>query len=79
MLFSKAIIQAELEANAPLLEEMAIKRERLRALRAKRRPNRVQRERRARSDRLENSHAGGNAHRGNYGIFGACPNIACGG
>ena len=36
MLFSKAIMQAELEANAPLREEMAIKRERLRALRAKR-------------------------------------------
>jgi hypothetical protein len=30
------IMQAELEANAPLREEMAIKRERLRALRAKR-------------------------------------------
>jgi hypothetical protein len=40
---------------------MAIKRERLRALRAKRAANSVQRERRARSDRLENSHAGGNA------------------
>jgi hypothetical protein len=36
MLFSKAIIQAEREANAPLREAMAIKRERLRALRAKR-------------------------------------------
>jgi hypothetical protein len=36
MLFSKAIIQAEWEANAPLREAMAIKRERLRALRAKR-------------------------------------------
>jgi hypothetical protein len=36
MLFSKAIIQAELEANALLREAMAIKRERLRALRAKR-------------------------------------------
>jgi hypothetical protein len=35
-LFSKAIIQAEWEANAPLREAMAIKRERLRALRAKR-------------------------------------------
>ena len=36
MLFSKAIIQAEWEANASLREAMAIKRERLRALRAKR-------------------------------------------
>src|SRR5580693_2869038 len=36
MLFSKAIIQAEWEANAPLRESMANKRERLRALRAKR-------------------------------------------
>ena len=36
MLFSKAIIQAEWEANAPLREAMATKRERLRALRAKR-------------------------------------------
>ena len=36
MLFSKAIVQAEWEANAPLREAMAIKRERLRALRAKR-------------------------------------------
>jgi hypothetical protein len=36
ILFSKAIIQAEWEANAPLREAMAIKRERLRALRAKR-------------------------------------------
>src|SRR3984893_17492667 len=36
MLFSKAIIQAEWEANAPLRESMAIKRERLRVLRAKR-------------------------------------------
>src|SRR3984957_15581046 len=36
MLFSKAIIRAEWEANAPLRESMAIKRERLRALRAKR-------------------------------------------
>jgi hypothetical protein len=35
MLFPKAT-QAELEANAPLREAMAIKRERLRALRAKR-------------------------------------------
>jgi hypothetical protein len=31
MLFSKAIIQAEWEANAPLREALAIKRERLRA------------------------------------------------
>ena len=36
MLFSQSIIQAEWEANAPLREAMAIKRERLRALRAKR-------------------------------------------
>src|ERR1700730_2148272 len=36
MLFSKATIQAEWEANAPLRESMAIKRERLRVLRAKR-------------------------------------------
>ena len=36
MLFSKAIIQAEWEANAPPREALAIKRERLRALRAKR-------------------------------------------
>jgi hypothetical protein len=34
MLFSKAIIQAELEVNAPLREAMAIKRERWRARRA---------------------------------------------
>ena len=36
MLFSKAIIQAEWEANAPLREALATKRGRLRALRAKR-------------------------------------------
>jgi hypothetical protein len=36
MLFPKAIIQAEREANAPFREAMAIKRERSRALRAKR-------------------------------------------
>src|SRR4249920_546242 len=36
MQFSKAIIKAEWEANAPLREALAIKRERLRALRAKR-------------------------------------------
>jgi hypothetical protein len=36
MLFSKAIIQAEWEANAPLREAMAIKRERLRVRRTKR-------------------------------------------
>jgi hypothetical protein len=36
MLFSKSIIQAEWEANAPLHEAMAIKRERWRVLRAKR-------------------------------------------
>jgi hypothetical protein len=34
MLFSKAIIQAEWEANAPLREAMAIKRERWRVKRA---------------------------------------------
>ena len=34
MLFSKAIIQAEWEANAPLREAMATKRERWRAKRA---------------------------------------------
>jgi hypothetical protein len=33
MLFPKAIIQAEFEANAPLRESLAIKRERLRAKR----------------------------------------------
>ena len=36
LLFSQAILMAEWEANAPLREAMAIKRERLRALRAKR-------------------------------------------
>jgi hypothetical protein len=36
MLFSKAIIQAEWAADAPFREAMAIKRERLRTLRAKR-------------------------------------------
>ena len=36
MLFPKAILEAEWEANAQLREAMAIKRERLRALRAKR-------------------------------------------
>ena len=36
MLFSKAIIHGEWEANAPLREAMAIKRERLRALKEKR-------------------------------------------
>jgi hypothetical protein len=36
MLFPNTIVQAEREANAPLREAMAIKRERLRALRAKR-------------------------------------------
>src|SRR5207342_68937 len=36
MLFSQDIIQAEWEDNAPLREAMAIKCERLRALRAKR-------------------------------------------
>ena len=34
MLFPKAILQAELAANAPLRERMAIKRERMRANRA---------------------------------------------
>ena len=34
MLFSKAIIRAEWEANAPLREAMAIKRERWRVKRA---------------------------------------------
>jgi hypothetical protein len=34
MLFSKAIIQTEWDANAPLREAMAIKRERWRARRA---------------------------------------------
>jgi hypothetical protein len=36
MLFPKAILKAEFEANAPLREAVAIKRERLRALRARR-------------------------------------------
>jgi hypothetical protein len=36
MLFSQAIVLAEWEANAPLREARAIKRERLGALRAKR-------------------------------------------
>jgi hypothetical protein len=36
MLFPKAILDAERAADAPLREAMAIKRERLRALRAKR-------------------------------------------
>ena len=36
MLFSEAIVLAEWEANAPLHEAMAIKRERWRVLRAKR-------------------------------------------
>ena len=45
MLFSKAIIQAEWEANAPLRESMAIKRERLRARSGRSgRPISVQRE-----------------------------------
>jgi hypothetical protein len=34
LLFSKAILQAEIEANAPMREALAIKRERLRAKRA---------------------------------------------
>ena len=34
MLFPKAVLQAELAANAPLRERMAIKRERMRAKRA---------------------------------------------
>ena len=41
MLFSKAITQAEREANAPMREAMAIKRERLRALREKRASERM--------------------------------------
>jgi hypothetical protein len=36
MLFPKAILQAEFAANAPLREVLAIKPERLRALRGKR-------------------------------------------
>ena len=36
MLFPKAILEAEWAADAPFREAMAIKRERLRALRAKR-------------------------------------------
>ena len=36
MLFPKAILQAELAANAPLRERMAIKRERMRAEKQKR-------------------------------------------
>jgi hypothetical protein len=53
MLFSKAIIQAEWEANAPLREAMAIKRARLRALRAKRVASSVQL--RGREDSAENA------------------------
>ena len=45
MLFSKAIIQAEWEANAPLRETMAIKRERWRVLRAKRAAERAAKQR----------------------------------
>ena len=45
MLFSKAIIQAEWEANAPLREAMAIKRERWRVLRAKRAAERAAKQR----------------------------------
>jgi hypothetical protein len=41
MLFSKAITRAEREANAPMREAMAIKRERLRALREKRASERM--------------------------------------
>ena len=41
MLFSKAIIQAERDANAALRESMVIKRERLRALREKRAAERL--------------------------------------
>jgi hypothetical protein len=37
MLFPKAILQAELAANAPLREKMGIKRERMRAKRAEKR------------------------------------------
>ena len=42
MLFSKAIIQAEWEANAPVREAMAIKRERLRLRRTKRAAKRTE-------------------------------------
>ena len=45
MLFSTAIIEAEWEANAPLREAMAIKRERLRAMRAKRAAERAGKQR----------------------------------
>jgi hypothetical protein len=45
MLFSQDIIQAEREANAPLREAVAIKRERLRALRAKRAAERAAKQR----------------------------------
>jgi len=41
MLFSKASIQAERDANAALRESMVIKRERLRALREKRAAERL--------------------------------------
>jgi hypothetical protein len=47
MLFLKAIIQAEGEANAPLREAMAIKRERLQAPRAKRAAERATKQRRS--------------------------------
>ena len=47
MLFSKAIIEAEWEANAPLREAMAIKRQRVRALRAKRAAERLREGRRS--------------------------------
>jgi hypothetical protein len=45
MLFSQAIIQAEWVANAPSREAMAIKRERWRALRAKRSAERAAKQR----------------------------------
>jgi hypothetical protein len=47
MLFSKSIIQAEWEANAPLREAMAIKRERWRVLRAKRAAERATKQQRS--------------------------------
>jgi hypothetical protein len=46
-MFLKAIIQAEWEANAPLREAMAIKRERLQAPRAKRAAERATKHRRS--------------------------------
>jgi hypothetical protein len=45
ILFTKAILQAEFAANAPLREALAIKRERLRAARAKRTAERAAKQR----------------------------------